>query len=313
MKKLLALLISLVMLCTFISTNVSAATTTLKTPKITSTTVESNADVKIKWKKCKDASGYIIYRKSENTDYCKLAVVKKSGATSYTDIRAQYGTKYSYKLRTYKVKDGKKTYSKKSKAVTVYTKPFFTTFISAKLSSKKNIKLKWNAIMGVDGYAIYRKVGNDYKRIATIKSSDTESYTIKGLNVKKSYTFAIRSFYKKDGKNIYSKKSTIKFSNKKQVYPVIELNKKVKYHGFDVVFFIGDSHDFSIKHTLSEFGLGNESDNVSIGCSEYYDVKTKEPIRIFSNQKDTFLDNCKGLQDITNRIGKASKPAKIKK
>ncbi len=101
-------------------------------------------------------------------------------------------------------------------------------------------------------------------------------------------------------------------SSKTEEIPNIELMKKTKYHGYDVVFFIGDSYDFKNNHSLEEFDLSKNSDFETVYWSEFYDIKTNEPIKIFTSQDDTFLNNGNGLQDILNELGKASKPANIK-
>lgn len=90
------------------------------------------------------------------------------------------------------------------------TKPGKVTGLSVKSTSSTKAKLTWKK-KSSDGYEIYMKTGNGkYKKIKTITSKKTTSYTVKNLKKGKKYTFKIRA-YRLDGtKKIYGKFSTAK-------------------------------------------------------------------------------------------------------
>ena len=78
--------------------------------------------VTLKWKKVSDVSGYEIYRAtSKNGTYKKVKTIASNSKNTYVNKKLEAGTKYYYKIRTYKKVDGKKVYGQYSeiKATTV--------------------------------------------------------------------------------------------------------------------------------------------------------------------------------------------------
>ena len=60
------------------------------------------------WKKCSDISGYQIYRSTKKTSgYKKIATVTK---TSYKNSKLASKKKYYYKVRAYRVVNGRKIF-----------------------------------------------------------------------------------------------------------------------------------------------------------------------------------------------------------
>lgn len=77
--------------------------------------------VNVSWKTVKGADGYEIYRgKTQNGDYTKIRTASKA-STTYKSVNLKTGKSYYYKMRAYKVVNGKKVYSSFStpKKVTV--------------------------------------------------------------------------------------------------------------------------------------------------------------------------------------------------
>ncbi len=58
------------------------------------------------------------------------------------------------------------------------------------------ITLKWKKVTGADGYAIFQYTTEGWKRIKTIKSPDTLSYTVKKLRPGTGYKFRIKAYTK---------------------------------------------------------------------------------------------------------------------
>lgn len=89
------------------SKTVTGTTGVLKA-KLNSLTTYSNK-VQIQWKKDSSASGYEVFRSIQSSGgYKKIATIKSSTKTSYTDTKKIPGKKYYYKVRAYKIIDGKK-------------------------------------------------------------------------------------------------------------------------------------------------------------------------------------------------------------
>ncbi len=82
-------------------------------------------------------------------------------------------------------------------------------------NAAKGVKLTWKRSAGATGYVIYRKSGSgSYKKIATVKKSQTLNYTDKKVKNTGKYTYRIRAYKRANGSSAYgafSKGKTICF------------------------------------------------------------------------------------------------------
>ncbi len=137
MKKIIALLISLIMLVMSVSAPVSAqAAQKPAATKVISLTSTTNSFT-LKWAKKKVQGYQIFYSTKSDFDNAKSIFIKKAGTTSKTVKKLKSGKKYYVKVRTYKTVNGKKKFSKctKKKAITIKTKSSSKKKSSAKKSS----------------------------------------------------------------------------------------------------------------------------------------------------------------------------------
>lgn len=159
--------------------------------------------IKITWKKVKDATQYIIYRKKGNGSYKKIAAVSSKNLT-YIDKKAVNGKKYTYTIKT--VKSKKK--SGLSNAKTIIRLKTVSN-ITAKAGKGKKITFTWKKQGGVNGYQI--RLGNrsmKKSRVITI-TKNVRKVVETGLK-KKVYYYQVRS-YKNIGTTVsYSSWSTVK-------------------------------------------------------------------------------------------------------
>ncbi len=72
----------------------------LTTPSLKSAT-SAKAGITLKWGKVAGATGYIVYRKTGNGGWQKIATVKGNAKVSYLDKTAKKGTTYKYTVRAY--------------------------------------------------------------------------------------------------------------------------------------------------------------------------------------------------------------------
>lgn len=79
----------------------------LQTPTLQTVNKSGTTDVKLTWKKSSSAAGYEVYRATGNS-WKKIATVK---STSYINKKLKKGSTYKYRIRAYKVVNGKKLYS----------------------------------------------------------------------------------------------------------------------------------------------------------------------------------------------------------
>jgi len=91
------------------------------------------------------------------------------------------------------------------------SKPKKAKLTSVTAVSSKTIKIKWKKVSGAKGYVIYQKKSSgSYKKIKTITSGKTTSYTKKKLSNRTKYSYKIRAYKKVNGKTYYSRWSAIK-------------------------------------------------------------------------------------------------------
>ena len=72
----------------------------LSMPKL-STVTSAKSGVTVKWGKVAGATGYIVYRKTGNGGWQKIATVKGNAKVSYLDKTAKKGTTYTYTVKAY--------------------------------------------------------------------------------------------------------------------------------------------------------------------------------------------------------------------
>ena len=159
--------------------------------------------VQISWRKVKDATRYIIYRKKGNGSYKKLATVS-SKKTVYIDKKVKKGKKYTYSIKV--VKSKKKSGLSNTKTI-VRLKT--VSNVTAKAGNGKKITFTWKKQGGVNGYQI--RLGNRSmrkSRVITI-TKNVRKVVETGLK-KKVYYYQVRS-YKNIGTTVsYSAWSTVK-------------------------------------------------------------------------------------------------------
>lgn len=133
----------------------------------------------LSWKKAKNASGYNIYRLDTETN--KYVYRGSTTATTYKDKELTSATNYYYKVRPYKLVEGRKEYGNYSDRLKVTTKPL-TPKLSVKQSSSGKMEATWtNTSSRATGYEIYTCNTRDgeYKLIDTISE---KYYTFNNLD-----------------------------------------------------------------------------------------------------------------------------------
>ena len=181
--------------------------------------------IKLKWKKIKDASGYIIWR-----DNKKLTVIKNN-KTIYTDKTAKTnGKKYYYRIESYK-KSGNKTVksgpSKKRGQYYLNGNRFDVIYMKG-----NTVYSKWTANVKAGGYEILYAKKSDFSDAVTLTVSGKNN-TGKNITLsnKSNYYFKIRN-YRVTGKD--NKKRTC-YSPWSRVCTVINWNSSKEFAGNSVL------------------------------------------------------------------------------
>lgn len=179
----------------------------VKTLEVSSVTYDS---VKLTWTKSENATGYDVYRSTnESSGYFK---VNKSpvSSVSFTDKSIKTGTTYYYKVKALCTEGNETAESDYSKYVSA--KPYLSRPSVKLTAGKKKVTVKWNRISGAAGYKVYRstKKSSGYKCIATVKKGSTKSLVNKNLRKGKRYYYKVRAYVKVSGKYVYSSYSTVR-------------------------------------------------------------------------------------------------------
>ena len=112
-------------------------------------------------------------------------------------------------------------------AATALKKPVLTNHAAGKTS----IKNTWKKVKGAKGYEVYRatKAKGKYKKIKTIKSGKTVSWTNKKLTKNKKYYYKVRAYKIVKGKKKYSKFSAVQWAKPtNSPNPVISMSGTAK-------------------------------------------------------------------------------------
>jgi len=189
-----------------------ASTTIVGKTNITVISSANGKKVTVKWKKVKDADGYIIYRKDGNKTYKKIKTVKNT-VLSYVDQVSKNKT-YKYKIRAYRNSDGKKVYGKYSKAITINTvpKPSKITLNKVSLYGYKNIKITWKKSNRVTKYVVYRSTNNKkFKKIGETTKTYFLDKTARDKTVAtgKTFYYKVRAYRKYNGKKYFGSYSKV--------------------------------------------------------------------------------------------------------
>jgi hypothetical protein len=189
------------------ATEISVVTTpaAVKSLKVTA---RSNTTITLKWSKVASADGYIVYRYSKGK-YVKIKTITKKTTVKFVSSNLSAGTTYKYKVVAYK-KVGSAKVQNAGTIISSTTSPATPVVTAKKVKTKAT--LSWRKSKGATGYVIYMSTSKrgKYKKIATVKSAKTTTYTKTGLKKNTTYYFKIRSYKKYKGKLYYSSYSTIR-------------------------------------------------------------------------------------------------------
>jgi len=173
-------------------------------------------EIGISIEKVTGATGYRIYR-SENpkSDYERIATIKTTKNASYTDTGLSHNKKYYYKVRAYRVVNGKTYYSD----YTGYK--YRLTRVEAPVLekvSKKNyntLTISWDRVEGATGYRVYRSKSKngEYERIATLNGNENLSYDNTGLVCGRRYYYKVRAYRTENGTKYQGSYSNVKYNN----------------------------------------------------------------------------------------------------
>lgn len=183
-----------------------------------SSLTNTSSGITVKWGKITGATGYYIYRSKDGGAYSKVKTITSKSTVSWTDTKATTnGSKYSYKVVTYKSGEGGTTKSSASAIKKTYrlSKPKTPTL---KALTGKKIKVSWTTNSKASGYKIQYSTSSTFasSKTITVTSKTTASKTISKLTAGKRYYVRIRAYKTVSGVKYYSAWSTKKYTTAKK-------------------------------------------------------------------------------------------------
>ncbi len=162
--------------------------------------------IALKWNKVENADGYIVYRRSSESE--EWEAIKKTKKTTFKDTRLDAGATYEYYVTAY-ANDG--TESAEGEVIEAATKPAKPS-LKVKKTKKNSVKLTWDKTMDADKVVVYMKTGNGkFKKIA-VKDASAGSLT-KKLKAGKNYSFRIVAYTEAGDEEVYSSYSVTRKVN----------------------------------------------------------------------------------------------------
>ena len=187
------------------------------TAKIYSSTYNS---INVGWERATDVAGYYVYQSTNNKTYKLVKTVTSNTITNFNNTGLKTGTKYYYKILTYKLVSGKKVNGKYTNIVSATPTLAKVATVKASTNMYTKIDLSWSKVTGATGYYVYRStaINGTYKKIATTKKL---TYTDKKAANGGSYYYKIVPY-----RTVSGKKKAGPYSN-----PVrgTRLNEKVTF------------------------------------------------------------------------------------
>lgn len=164
-------------------------------------------EVKLFWKKVKDADGFEVYRskylsrKESYGKYKRYKRLKNGNKVRKLTIKQPKGTKYCYKVRAYRLDaSGKRVYGEFSEAQRA---KMAAPKVKVRFTPSGKLLFKWNKILRADGYKLYQfneKTGS-YRLVANIKAGTS---CIRNFRANKPQLFKLRAYEtRKNGKKVY--------------------------------------------------------------------------------------------------------------
>ncbi len=136
---------------------------------------------KISWKKLSGAKGYLVYRKTGNGNYSKIAT---TSSLSYLDKTAKSGTTYTYAVKGY----NGNTYG----PISSFKLLRLSNPVAKTANNSSGIKVSWAKVSGAKGYYVYRKTGSgSYSKIGTASNL---SYVDKTAKAGTKYTYTVKAY-----------------------------------------------------------------------------------------------------------------------
>lgn len=270
----------------------------------------TSSGIKIKWTGLSTAVKYRVYRQAKGEKkFTKIAELA-APATSYTDKSAKNGVQYYYTVRAFD-----------NLHSSLCEKPGLTTMrlsqpTLSEPSSNSSVYpvIKWSKVEGCQGYYIYRKGGSlnnstSYKKIATVKSPTTLSYTDKtATSADWAYTYTVKAYYGKFKSSVDQEGVSYNCLSQPKVKAVESSNTGIKITWLD-------NNNFTEKYSIYRKAEGEKKWKRIAGTSKssYTDKKVTHGVKYSYSVKAVSKTNSSTYDKtgLTTMFVQSPKPNKI--
>ena len=141
-------------------------------------------------------------------------------------------------------------------------------------TSSDSVKLSWKRVGSSDGYFVYQKKGDKFKKVKTVKDPQKLGCTVKNLDDSTAYTFVVKAFKQNKKQLVESEKFTevSAFTNPKQQVAEVEAvqanalkiswQANPKCGGYEIQY--AKSKDFSDKQSINVKDVKSDSTDVMV-------------------------------------------------
>lgn len=259
--------------------------------EITSVTSTGVYSILVKWEKINRAEGYELYRKKTGSDAYEMIADLNTGyfEQSYEDKERECGTKYTYKVRAYRIRHGEKLYGLYSDAKTGYSRPQVVKSVETKALSISSIEIKWSEVQDVYGYEVYisDNIDGEYKLCAVTKGQNKCSSKIGNLLTGTSYYIKVRAIVRTKKGSVggdfspIKKKTTafltdvtgLKVENYKLRYALLSWDIKGGADGYKIFWSATPNGKFEKIATISKGSKSSYKDKYHFSGMNYYKVR----------------------------------------
>lgn len=162
--------------------------------------------ITLSWSKSSGATGYRVYKKT-SSGWKKLTDTAK---TKYSIKNLTPEEEYSYAVRSYYIKNGKKVLAPQYEAIIARTYVNETKKLSA-TPELNEVSLSWSKVSSATGYRVYIQKNGKWKKLEDTKKT---TYTVEDLKSGTKYKFAVKTKQKVSGKNYWSEIVTVETKTK---------------------------------------------------------------------------------------------------
>lgn len=166
--------------------------------------VNASEGTTVKWKRCKGAEGYIIYRAEGNGKFKKLTELP-ADAFSYEDTTVSSGKSYRYKAVP--LKASAEGGCKAVASITYLSVP-------SRLRASNNhdgVKITWKKTIGADSYTIYRRLPSETSWKHAGFAKDTDHFVDKKVKNSDRYIYTVRAKLGKEASSYYNENGVSAF------------------------------------------------------------------------------------------------------